>query len=232
MNGFLQFDVTFFASFLVLVVMSCIALVFSMFFYLKSRAVRKLPKNLSVSIFNKTFNVFDPYPDRRKVIHSFITLFPIFVMAGALILVFVVMTTVFEMGLVLSLILSVICINLIVLDEAFDVYKYAGIFTKAIKNGVPLGRGDLAAFYLVKETIPKLRVYYLSLAIIFIVSSITLPYLVPALLSSFAQIFLIFEFTASAGTLTPYFITLLFAIVIVIVQIVVKKVKRKIVGFL
>ncbi|MEM3770082.1 MAG: hypothetical protein QXG76_02705 [Candidatus Bathyarchaeia archaeon] len=127
MKEFFQVNVAFFASFLVLILMSCIALIFSMFLYLKTRTIRKLSKNLSIKVFNKTFNVFDPYPDRRKIIHNLIFLIPIFATAGSLTLVFIMAVAVFEMGLLLSLIILIICVNLIALDGAFDVYKYAGI---------------------------------------------------------------------------------------------------------
>ncbi|MEM3788443.1 MAG: hypothetical protein QXN95_01050 [Candidatus Bathyarchaeia archaeon] len=230
-----QVNVAFFASFLVLIVMSCMALIFSMLLYLKTRAIRKLSKDLSIKVFNKTFNIFDPYPDRRKIIHNLISLIPIFATAGSLTLVFIMTVTVFEMGLLLSLIIFIICVNLIALDEASDVYKYAGIFIRAARNKASFGKGDLAAFYLIRESLPRLTMYYFFLAITFLILSIILPYIVPASLSALATFFLMFEFMASIETLTtlaPYFIVLLFvAISIIMVHVVVKKVKSKIVGF-
>lgn len=234
MNCFLQLNAPFFTSFLVLVVMSCIALIFSSLFYLKSRAIRKLPKNLSVKVFSKTFNVLNPYLEERKIVHNFISFFPIFIMEGSLILASMLMVAVFGMHLVLSLITLIICVNLIVLDEALDVYKHAGIFIRANKNGAPFGSGDLVALYVIRESLPKLTMYYFILAITFLVLSLILPYIALASLSALTMLFLMFEFTTSIETLVPFapfFVALLFAIGIVVAHAVVKKVKRKIFGF-
>ena len=32
--------------------------------------INSLPKNLSADVSDKTFNVFDPYPERRKIFHN------------------------------------------------------------------------------------------------------------------------------------------------------------------
>ncbi len=53
-------DVSLLASSLVLLAMGCAALVFSLALDRKSRALERLSKNLSVRVFSKTFNIFDP----------------------------------------------------------------------------------------------------------------------------------------------------------------------------
>ena len=228
MISIFQFDTPFLVSFLILFIMSCLSLVFSLAFRLKSHAIEKLP-NLSVNIFNKTFNVFDPYPDRRKIIHSFITLLPIFFVVGGLILALV-FVKILEMGLILGLALFTICVGLMMIEEAFEIYENANIFLKSIEHGVKLGKGDLTVLFLLKETMPKLSAYYLLLTIAFFASSIVLPYIVPAVLLTFARVM----FLASVGFSAPlalYSTALLLTIVTLIVQVAAKKVKSKVFGF-
>jgi hypothetical protein len=46
---------------LVLLIMAGASFFFAFLLHAKSRALRTLPYNLSVQVFDKTFNVFDPY---------------------------------------------------------------------------------------------------------------------------------------------------------------------------
>lgn len=225
---------TIFCSSIVLLVMGCAALMLSVLFYLRLRSMGKLQINPSIAVFNRTFNVFDPYPERRKMLHGFLSFLPIFVIAGSLVLAGFAMTTVIEMGLLLGLILFIIGMNLIVLEEAFDVYRGAGSLIKAIKDNLPFGKGDLDFFHIVKSSIPRLIIYYASLSAVFFISSFTLPYLIPIALLSFSQILSVFEVASPSSTLTifsPYLMIFFFAVVVVSIQIVVRKVRRKIVGF-
>lgn len=232
MMGIFQFDTPFLVSFLILSVMSCLSLVFSLSFRLKSRVVGKLPKNLPVNVFDKTFNVFNPYPSRRKMIHSYIILLPILAWSGSLIVAFIVTVKIFEMGLILGLTLLLISLGLMMIEEALEIYRNANIFVKAVKNGVNLGKGDLAVLFLVKETLPKLSAYYLLLAVVFFTSSIALPYIVPAFLLTFAQFAgVVVEISASTGLLAVYLTAFLYALVILIVHVAAREIKSKVFDF-
>lgn len=225
-------DTSLLVSFFVLLLMSFLSLVISLVFLLKLRVIRKLPKNLTVNVFNKTFNVFDPYTSRRKIIHSLVVLFPFFAIFGAFILTFFLMTKVFEMALILGLTILIICLNLMMIDEAFEAYKNANTFIRAVKNKTGLGKGDLTVLFLVKETLPKLSVYYLLLAVIFVTSSVTLPYVMPAVMLTITQLIgVMIEFTVSVGLHAVFFAPLSIIITTLIVQIVAKKFKSKIFGF-
>ena len=231
MIGIFQSDTSFLVSFLILLIMSCLSIVFSLSFRLKSRAIKKLPKDLSVNVFDKTFNVFNPYPDRRKIIHSFIILLPLLAVVASLIFPLFTMKII-EMKLALGLAMFIICFGLMMIDEAYEIYKNANIFLKAVKNGVNLGKGDLAVLFLVKETLPRLTVYYLLLAIVFFASSVTLPYVVPAVLLTSAQFVRVtFPVSMFFAPLAPYFAALLLSIAIVTVQLAAKKVKSKVFDF-
>lgn len=231
MIGVFEYDTSFLVSFFVLLIMSCLSLFFSLSFCLKSRAIKKLPRNLAVTVFDKTFNVFDPYPDRRKIIHSFIILLPLLAVVASLIFPFLAMKII-EMKLALGLALFIICFGLMMIDEAIEIYKSANLLLEAVKNGVDLGKGDLAALLLVKNTLPRLTAYYLLLTIVFFASSITLPYVVPAFLLTSAQFVRVtFPVSVFFAPLAPYFATVLLSIIMVIVQLAVKKVKSEVFGF-
>jgi hypothetical protein len=231
MIGIFQSDTPFLVSIFILFVMSCLSIVFSLSFRLKSRAIERIPNDLSFSVFDKTFNVFNPYSDRRKIIHSFIILLPVFAVVAGIIFPLFTMKII-EMKLALGLSIFIICFGLMMIEEAYEVYKNANIFLKAVKNSVNLGKGDLTVLFLVKETLPKLTVYYLLLGIMFFASSMALPYIVPATLLTFAQLVRVTSpVSMSFAPLAPYLVALLLAIFLVTVQLAAKKVKSKVFSF-
>lgn len=231
--GIFQFDTAYFIGFLILLALSCLSLVLSLSFRLRARYIGKLPKNLSVSVFNKTFNVFDPYPPHRKIIHSF----TFHIIMTVLIMYmyffgFILLSRIVQMGLVLGLIIFVTCLSLMMIDEAIEMYKNANIFLKAVKNGSDWGRGDLAVLFRVKDALPKLSVYYSFLAIVFFASAVALPYVVPAFLMILARFAGgIIETSTIFGFLSIIVAALLYAPVVYAVYAVAKKIRSTIVGF-
>lgn len=192
----------------------------------------RLPKNLSVSVSNKTFNVFDPFPSRRKIIHSFTlhVIIMILILYGVIFCGFWVFPNIFQIGLVLGLTIFVTGLALMMIDEAYEIHKNANIFLKAVKNGANLGNGDLAVLFLVKEVLPKLSAYYLFLAIVFFTSSIALPYVVPAFLMILSQF--VSMIIKIGGYLSFIVFALLSTLVIFIVYAAAKKIRRKVVRFI
>ncbi|MEM3596982.1 MAG: hypothetical protein QXJ53_02465 [Candidatus Bathyarchaeia archaeon] len=208
------------------------ALLISVLFHLRLRLLRKF--NPSAMVFDKTFNVFDPYPESRKVLHSFISLLSIFINVGAIVLAGFMLTIVVETGFLLSIIILIVCVNLIVLEEAFEAYKGAGLFIRAIKTNLSFGKGDVDAFHMIKNVIPRLIMYYVSLAVVFLSSPLAMPYIISAVLFSISQFFSISEVFSSSGALTsfaPFIIIFSFAVAVVLAQLIVRKVRRKIVAF-
>jgi len=130
-------------SFLVLLVMGCLSMVLSLSFYSKFRILGRISRKLSISVFDKTFNVFDPYPGRRKIIHRFIVLMPFLLMVGYFFLMFLILKT-FEMGLVLGVTIFIICLGLMMVDEAYEIYVNSNVFVKAARNKANFFEGDFA----------------------------------------------------------------------------------------
>ena len=181
----LQIDTPSLASFSILLIMSAVSIALSILFHLKSRAVKKLPRNLKASIFYRTFNVFDPFPDKKRIFHSylfFLVFSPLVAFSWTFILVFIVILRAFQAGLITAFVLFAICLNLMMISEASEIYQNASRFLKAVKSGTNLGRGDLAILRITKKTLGKLGAYYLILAGLFAASFFAAPYVFPMFL--------------------------------------------------
>ncbi len=211
--------------------MGCIALALSILFRLKSKKLSCLPQNLSASLFNKTFIVFNPYSQQKKVIHSFLSLLPLavgFATLGLALGMFVI----FEAGLLLSSFIAIIGLNLIVLEEAPETYQISKTFIVVVKSGVDLGTGDLSVFQKVKTFTPRLSNYYFGLSMVFIVFSAILPHIWSLVLWVFAQyVQLIFQISANAGAAGWIVCVFLLALSLVFIQISASKIKSKLLGY-
>ncbi|MHA1754163.1 MAG: hypothetical protein ACTSYR_01440, partial [Candidatus Odinarchaeia archaeon] len=95
---------------------------------------------MSANIFNKTFCIFNPYPESRKIIHSCLSALPLIVFFVAL-FVTIVIWGILENGLLLSLTLIIVGLNLILTDVASEIYKNINVFTKAIHDKSDVGVG-------------------------------------------------------------------------------------------
>jgi len=215
-------------SSLTLFTISCLTLVLSIFFRLKYHRIDSLPKNLSANVFNKTFNVFNPYPKHRKVIHNFLSVFPLIAIFGGLISI-VLVEKILEYGLLSSLLILIICLNLMLVDFASDIYQNAKNFIKAVHDKTGLGVGDLEVFQNLKRSMPKLSNYYLALSVLFLTLGLALNYIWSSLLWFFTDfIRLLFEVWAITGPWGPWIVVLLFALTVVIIQIFAWKIKNKV----
>lgn len=170
-------DVSLLASSLVLIAMGCAALIFSWTLDRKSRALGRLSKNLSVGVFNKTFNVFDVNTERRRIINSHTGLIVFLAIYGSWFVVTIGVITTFAVGGLMASVIFVVCAGLLMVDETQEVNKNASNFVKAIRTGTGLGVGDLRVLFVMKGMLPKLRLYHLVLAVIFFASAFAVPYI-------------------------------------------------------
>jgi len=220
-----------FYSSLTLLGMGCLALALSILFRLKSHAVNSLPKNLSANVFNKTFVVFNPYSEHRRTIPSLAFL--------AMILVFIVCVgfsliiwRVFESGFMLSFFIVIICLNLIAVEGAYEVYENSRTFINAVRGGTDFGLGDIKAFQIVRSALPKIAKYYIGLAILFMIFSVALPYIWSSVLWFLARpVGLMLEVGASTGAVNYQIAVFLFALVLVLIQILISRIKGKLLNY-
>ena len=211
--------------------MSCLTLALSIFFRLKSHAMNGVPKSLSVSVFSRTFNVFDPYPEHGRIIHSFLLVLPVLVSFACLGFVLIVWK-IFEYGLMLSLVILIVCLNLLLVEVAHEVNQNSETFINAFRCGVGLGVGDLKIFQIVRRALPRLSNYYLGLTVLFVVFAVTLSYIWSAVLWFFVRfVGLILEVSAVTGSVGYQVAVFLFVLTVFFVQILVLKVKGNLLNY-
>jgi len=220
-------EIYLFYSSLTLSAMGCLALVLFLFFRLKYQRMNSCPKNLSANIFNKTFNVLDPYPERRKIIHSFLSAVPLIVFFACLAFV-ILLWKIFEYGLLSSFFILLVCLNLMLMDVMSEIYQVTKIFIKAIRSEASLGVGDIKAIQVLKRALPRLSNYYLALSILFFVFAAMLGYIWSSLLWFFSQVIgLILEISATTGIIAYQVAVLMFSLIVVLIQIFAWKIKNK-----
>jgi len=216
-----------FAS-LTIFAMSCLALSLSIIFRSKFRALNSLPRNLSASVFNKTFVVFNPYSKWRRIIHNYL-LISAFIAGFAACLISLLLFLMVAAGFALSIFAILTAINLMIVDDAFEVHENAKIFLNAIRNGSKLGVGDLNALSHLRILTQKLSYYYFGVAMFLLVLSMLLPYIFyPALLAFCQVIGTIIQASSIAGVANWQFAVFLFSLFTVFLEFFVIKVKGRI----
>jgi len=220
-----------FYSSITLFALGCIALGLSILFRLKSRDLKSLPKNLFATVFNRTFTVFDPYPQHTKVIHSFLLALPfvaLFVTIGLTLVIWEILAS----GLILSLLIIIIGLNLIVIEEAPEVYMNSATFIKAVRSGTDLATGDLKALRLIRDLAAKLSNYYFGLSTVFVMSSIVLPYVWTSVPGFFMQLVRLVTQTAGLSEIAVFPATVVLLVVgVSILQLLVLRIKNRIFRF-
>jgi hypothetical protein len=221
---------------LVLLIMAGASFFFAFLLHAKSRALRTLSYNISVQVFDKTFNVFDPNIKQRHIIDSHTGLIAFIAVYGVYVgLMFVVFKTA-EIGGLLGAIAFVVCAFLLMLDETQELNKNAGIFTKAVNNHVGFGKGDLEVLYVMRKTLPRLSAYHLALGGLLFASALTVPFLVDSMLwASAGTANVLFSVIGATFKISPMYSMALMALVIgsalVTTQFAANKIRKRIFGF-
>lgn len=235
MAGSWGFSTPILASSIVLAAMGLMSLLVFLVMHRKSRAVARFPKDLSPTVFDRTFNVFDPFPERRLAIYGHLELV-ILLIAYVTFLVFTfVVVKVFEYGLLLSVMTLIVCLGLLMVDEVLEVNKNANLFIGAINKRAKFGKGDMNALFFLNKTLPRLSTYYLCLAVAFFVFSVIVPFLVDSVLfalGNFAALIVAFNSSFSFAPHIALLVgTLLFSAVAVLIMFVSGRVKGRVFGF-
>lgn len=153
--------------------MGFLSLIISFIFRWKSRKVNSFAGDMKQTVFDKTFVVFNPYQDRTKLIHRLLSFIPWIAMFGSFgfaLLAFLLIGS----GLLLTLVVTIVSLNLVILEEAAEAYQYSNLLIKAAKRGTDLGIGDLRLFKETKHVLPKLSNYYLALTGLFLALAISI----------------------------------------------------------
>jgi Flp pilus assembly protein TadB len=228
-------DTPSFAASMVLVAMGFVSSATSLALRLKSRELKKYPENVQIGIFKRTFNVFSPYPERRKVIHENLQWLILIACYGSFVGIGLAIMKIFEFGFLLAFITLVICLGFLLIDETLEIHKNTGIFLNAFKRHALFGKGDLEALDFLRQTLPRLSNYHLMIAVAFFATSLAVPFVVSFFLLSFSGL-AGFIFTAVATVwffppLVLLFTALIFGATIFTVQLVANRVKTGILSF-
>lgn len=209
--------------------MGCASMILAVLFRSKFTKLENLSKTeLKANVYNKTFVVFDPYSEQRKIIHSYLPLWALiagFASFAASLASFVLL----GMGFGLSIFATLAGLNLIIMDDAFDVYKNSNLFANAISKKGSLGVGDLKVFSILRMCTWRLSYYYLGVAALLIFASATLPYILNQVILVFAILLgEIIQLSSVAGFANWQFGVLLFSIFVVLSETLIIKIKSRI----
>ena len=215
---------------LTLLILSFVALALALLFRIKLKVFKKAISGcISANEFSKSFVVFNPYPESRKTLHEFLSLLPLTVFFFGIILAFA-LIYLLEAELMLSFFVAIIGINLVVIEDAFEVYGNSKAFTSALKqSGAKLGVGDLKVLHLIEQIMPKISNYYLLLSFAMMGSSIAFPYFYYPTVWLFARyVGFILQASVVGGPASYVVAVFIFAIPTVLMQVLLSKVKGKI----
>jgi hypothetical protein len=165
--------------------MGVVALVLALVFRLRFRRLVAVSGNSIVSVYNRTFAVFDPYGQAATVFHRFLSLLPfvpLFLGFGMAVLLLVII----DSGLLLTLLVAIVGLSLIVIEESVEAYADSKLLVRAIEGGTQLGVGDVRLLSLLKRLLPKLARYYFGVAVFFFVGALVLPFVLKQFLWYFA----------------------------------------------
>jgi hypothetical protein len=212
-----------------LVIMGSIALALSVFFHLRFKKLVRVSENSAATVFNKTFNVFDPY-EQKTVFHRFLALLPFVPLIGGFgvaILLFVIINS----GLLLTLLVVMFALTLIMVEESPEAYAQSKILLTAIRDGSSLGVGDVRLLQVTRKLLPKLRVYYLGLSIFLLALAAVLPYVWSSFLWYFAMfIGSMLQLSATLGPTSWMLGIVLYAAVITVFIMLVTMAKSRLFG--
>jgi hypothetical protein len=216
-----------FYSSLALSGMGFVALVLSILFRLKTRKINSLSTNLLANNFSKTFQILDPYGKKIRVIHKLLSLLPLLLIIFLLVFL-IALLEIIQYGLFLTFLIVIAGLNLLLMDVFSEVYQDANIFIKAIDAKADVGVGDVKAFQVLKNAIPKLSNYHLILSIFFFILAFTIGYIWSSLLWLFGYLVnLILEIGAPTGFFAYAVVTVVFVSIVAIIQILVNRAKNK-----
>lgn len=170
-----------------LVVMGMVAVVLALVFRLRFKRLVAVSGNLVVSVYNKTFVVFDPYGQTGTIFHRFLSLLPfvpLFLGFGMAVLLFVII----DSGLLLTSLVVIMGLSLIVVEESVEAYADSRLLVEAVEGGSQLAVGDVRLLSLMKRLLPKLTRYYFGVAVFFFIGAVVLPFVWMQFLWYFAML--------------------------------------------
>ena len=226
-----QTDPSSLMSFAVLIAMCTLSLTMSLLMRRKLRDVCRLPRELPATVFDKTFNVFDPYSERKRILGAS-SMFPVIIILSSLAFGGFVATKMIEAGMTAGFTILIVCLSMMMFDEASEIRKNADVFVNAVRKGTELGQGDIFAFSVVKKGTAKLFRYYLAMAITLFAGAVALPYLAPFASSAFSRLLaVILRFSTSGGLTTVFLGLAIYSLIISLILMLSNRMKDRFLSF-
>jgi len=160
-------------SSIILIVMAVTALFLSVLFKRRLSNVNRFGSYVEPEVFSRSFVVFNPYSE-VTIFHRFLLLAVIGIWYGCMLLLYFFFKAL-ESGFMLPFVLAVVCLNLLPLDVAFEIYRDSGNFIKALQSGLKFGVGDLEVLKSLKKILKRLSNYCLALSVAFFISAVLIP---------------------------------------------------------
>lgn len=225
MADFWQFDTSLLSGAVVLLTMGFTSLTLAVMLRLQLRRLDKVRKKLIANVFDQTFSVFNPYPPKRTILHSYFASYGVLAVFASLLFTTFMFTVVAGSGVLLGILAFFFCASLMMFSDTSEVGKNAKALVHAAQTGGNLGEGDVVMFHAIRFVIPKLKKYYVLLATALIASGLTLPLLASAIAFIF-HFFVVTEVSAFTHSMTLTLL-FLFAAMPPIVSVCAKRLKNR-----
>lgn len=204
------------------------AAVISIRLHARLKSLKSIPDNLEAKVFDRTFAVYDPYLQSKRIVHRLLTLLPFVTMFSAFGFALFLFTAV-QHGFLLTLSLMVVALAAMNVEEAVETYQNSNTLFQAFKTGREMGTGDLRLLTMTKQILPKVIRYFSCLAALFAMTTVFLLFfwnlLFGVFLEFIALILRISEIVAPFNFLLACF---LLALTFFVLQILASSVKRRI----
>jgi hypothetical protein len=135
-------------------------------------------------------------------------------------------------GLILAVLVLIVALSLMVIEESPEAYAQCKMFMKAIQRGSNFGEGDIKLLKITKKALPRLSIYYLSLAVFLLFFAAALPYVWLSAITFFSvPMGLAVQASAVAGIGSWLVAAGLYAILLAVVILFVKKARNRVFGY-
>ncbi|MEM3875061.1 MAG: hypothetical protein QXU45_08020 [Candidatus Bathyarchaeia archaeon] len=205
--------------------MAVTGLFLSVLFKSRLHNINRLCSYVKPEVFSRSFVVFNPY-SQVTIFHRFLLLAVIGIWYGCMLLLYFFFKAL-ESGFLFPFVLVVVCLNLLPLEAAFEVYRSSGDFVKALRNGLKFGVGDIEVLKSLKKILNRLSNYCLGLSVAFFVSALLLPIFWSRFLLGFSSFSAFWDVFVSFGVVGVFILVLVVAIVFVGVFVFASLVKKR-----
>lgn len=218
-------DVYLLYSSTIFILMALVALVLSVLFERRLRSIKRFGAYVKPEIFSRSFVVFNPYSE-VTIFHRFLLLAVVGVWYGCMLLLYFFFKAL-EYGFMLPFVLAIVCLNILPLDVAFEIYRDSGNFIKALQVGSKFGVGDLEVLKSLKKILNRLTNYCLGLSVVFFTGALLLPVFWSQFLLGFSSFSSFWDIFVSQGVVGILLLILAITVIFIGVFVFASLIKKR-----